>query len=168
MSTPLLTILKYVFLAVLYLFFLRVLRAVWIELREPKVTTVEAGGTPLGAPRPSVAPVPVDGSDPPTIVTGLGPETLVEAGPDGLPGRRFPVGNEMSIGRSPGCGVALPEDTFVSQVHARVFRRDGMVWVEDLGSTNGTYVNDSRVDGAAPLRPGDRLHVGQTVLELST
>lgn len=164
MSSPLLTILKYVFLAVLYLFFLRVLRAVWTEVREPKVATVDA------APPPPAPAVPVgtpagDGAQP----TLAGSEQqLVQAGPGGGPARHFPLSAETSIGRSPGCGVALPEDTFVSQVHARVFRRDGALWVEDLGSTNGTYVNDARLDGPVPLRPGDRLQIGETVLELSS
>ena len=45
------------------------------------------------------------------------------------------------MGRAAGCHIALPDDTFVSQLHARVFERSGQVYVEDLGSTNGTYVN---------------------------
>lgn len=169
MSPPLLRILEYVFLAVLYLFFLRVLRAVWIELREPKVVMLE----PTVRAGDAMTPVPpAPAAEEVTVVTA-GPRTgtaelVVEIGPGGGPGRRFPVGTETSVGRSPGCGVALTDDTFVSQVHARVFGRDGLVWVEDLGSTNGTYVNDARIDAPVPLRPGDRLQVGQTVLGLST
>jgi pSer/pThr/pTyr-binding forkhead associated (FHA) protein len=62
--------------------------------------------------------------------------------------------------------VALPADTFVSQVHARVFRQGDGYWVEDLGSTNGTLVNGRRVVGAVPVRRGDRVQVGRSVLEL--
>ena len=157
MSSPLLTFLKYIFLAALYLFFLRVLRAVWIEMREPKVATVD----PTAA-RPAAAAEP-------TVQQALpGPELFVEHGPDGSTGRRFPLTQETSVGRSPGCGVALLDDSFVSQVHARVFRRDGLLWVEDLGSTNGTFVNDLRVDAPVALHPGDRLRVGETTLEVST
>ena len=162
MSQPLLTILKYVFLAVLYLFFVRVLRAVWTELREPKIATVERVLTvPETALVPAVAKrIPED--DP------AGPsEALVEVTSNGSSGRRFPLGNETSLGRSPGCGVALPGDTFVSQVHARIFRRDGSVWVEDLGSTNGTFLNGTRVGPPLAMQVGDRLRVGQTILELS-
>ncbi len=163
MSSPLLTILKYVFLAVLYLFFLRVLRAVWIELREPKIATVDrfvaSGETALVPTIARAGPDPDPG----------GPsEALVEVTAEGTEIRRFPLGNETSLGRSPGCGIALAEDTFVSQVHARVFRRDGRVWVEDLGSTNGTYVNDARIGPPVALNVGDRVQVGQTVLELSS
>ncbi|MHB1930404.1 MAG: FHA domain-containing protein [Acidimicrobiales bacterium] len=157
MSSPLLTFLKYIFLAALYLFFLRVLRAVWIEMRDPKVTTVD----------PTTVRAAVAASPPTVERASPGPEVLVEHGPDGSPGRRFALAQETSVGRSPGCGVTLPDDSFVSQVHARVFRRDGHVWVEDLGSTNGTFVNDARVDAPTALRPGDRVRVGQTVLELS-
>lgn len=162
MSSPLLTILKYVFLAVLYLFFLRVLRAVWIELREPKVATIDRM-----VPSAETLLVPA--------ITRSGPDpgppdpnnVLVEVTPDGTEIRRFLLGNETSLGRSPGCGIALPDDTFVSQVHARVFRRDGRVWIEDLGSTNGTYVNDARIGPPVSLEVGDRVQLGQTVLELS-
>lgn len=78
----------------------------------------------------------------------------------------FPLGEEVTIGRAPGCSVALASDTFVSALHARVFLRDGEAFVEDLGSTNGTYLNRDRLSGTSPLRGGDRLQVGHTVLEV--
>jgi pSer/pThr/pTyr-binding forkhead associated (FHA) protein len=81
-------------------------------------------------------------------------------------GTSFALDGELTIGRAPGCAVALPSDTFVSQVHARVFRRGDDYWVEDLGSTNGTSVNGRKLDGAVPLRRGDRVQVGRSVLEL--
>jgi pSer/pThr/pTyr-binding forkhead associated (FHA) protein len=62
--------------------------------------------------------------------------------------------------------VSLP-DTTVSQLHARVFRRDGRVYVEDLGSTNGTWLNRARVSAAVPMKRGDRLQFGSTVLEVA-
>jgi pSer/pThr/pTyr-binding forkhead associated (FHA) protein len=58
------------------------------------------------------------------------------------------------------------DDTFVSQIHARVFARDGQYLVEDLGSTNGTYLKRKKVTGPMVMQPGDRLQVGNTVLEL--
>ncbi|MDQ1393869.1 MAG: hypothetical protein QOF30_2846, partial [Acidimicrobiaceae bacterium] len=74
---------------------------------------------------------------------------------------------ELTVGRANGCGVAIPDDTFVSTLHARVFRRDGAFYVEDLGSTNGTFINDRQVTGTVPLQRGDRLQIGKTVLELA-
>lgn len=164
MPDPVLTLLKYVFLAVLYLFFLRVIRAVWVEVREPKATPPrseeqsEGTGGAFGAP---TAP-----ADHPAPGRRRGPEKLVVVEPAERKGTEFPLADEMTLGRAPGCGVSLPEDSFVSQLHARIFRRDGDLHLEDLGSTNGTYLNGKRITVAAPIRKGDRVQVGRTTLEL--
>jgi pSer/pThr/pTyr-binding forkhead associated (FHA) protein len=158
--SPALRFLEYVFLALLYLFLLRVVRAVWVELREPRLvpmTPSPTAGTSPPAPAPS-APSGGRGRS--------SPRTLVLIEPDQDRGTSFPLDGELTIGRAPGCAVALPSDTFVSQVHARVFRRGADFWVEDLGSTNGTLVNGRKVDGAVPVRRGDRVQVGRSVLEL--
>ena len=80
-------------------------------------------------------------------------------------GRVFDLGEEVTVGRAAGCGVAL-DDAFTSQMHARVFRRNGETWIEDLGSTNGTFVNAKKLATPVLLHPGDRLQVGRTVLEV--
>ena len=54
----------------------------------------------------------------------------------------------------------------MSQVHARIFLRDGSVFVEDLGSTNGTWVNGTRAVGQMPARLGDRIQIGNVVMEV--
>jgi pSer/pThr/pTyr-binding forkhead associated (FHA) protein len=162
----LLAVLKVIFLALLYLFFLRVLRAVWIELKEPK--TVQVAAVPPPAP-PQPQPQPQPQPAPNRKRKGERPlgERLVVVEPPERKGHAFPLGDELTVGRAEGCGVTIPDDTFVSQVHARVFRRDGSLYVEDLGSTNGTFVNKKPVSAAVPLRKGDRLQVGRTVLELN-
>jgi hypothetical protein len=157
----LLAVLKVVFIGLLYLFFLRVLRAVWIELREPKTVQV-AAVPPPGPPQPHPAPVRKRDSG----VRRSG-DKLVVLEPNERRGQTFDLGEELTVGRAEGCGVALPEDTFVSQLHARVFRRDGSFYVEDLGSTNGTFLNRKPVTTAVQLRKGDRLQVGKTLLELN-
>jgi pSer/pThr/pTyr-binding forkhead associated (FHA) protein len=81
-------------------------------------------------------------------------------------GRVYPLTEELTMGRAAGCQVTL-DDTYVSQIHARVFVREGQVYVEDLGSTNGTYLNRGKVAGPMLLGPGDQLQVGSTVLELA-
>jgi pSer/pThr/pTyr-binding forkhead associated (FHA) protein len=82
-------------------------------------------------------------------------------------GRVFELGEEVTLGRSPGCAVSLEDDTFTSSVHARVFRRNGELWLEDLGSTNGTWLNNERVTGLERLQRGDRVKVGSTILEVA-
>jgi FHA domain len=158
---PVLTLLKYVFLAVLYLFFLRVLRAVWVELREPKPA-------PLGPPPPP-SPVVAGPTAVPTArpTSGpIGPGRLIVVSPDAQRGIEFPLADELTVGRAGGCGVMLGADTFVSQIHARVFRRDGDMYVEDLGSTNGTYLNKKKVTAPVVIRKGDKVQFGRTTMEL--
>ena len=90
---------------------------------------------------------------------------LVVIAPETERGRTYPVDGDLTIGRGGGCTIPLPSDTFVSQVHARAFERDGTLWVEDAGSTNGTLVNSKRIDQPVKLSKGDRVQVGETVLE---
>jgi pSer/pThr/pTyr-binding forkhead associated (FHA) protein len=159
-SDQLLTFLKYIFLALLYLFFLRVLRAVWVELREPKPAAASSLlATADGSAQAADSDSGVRGRD-------QSRERLVVLEPAGRKDQEYPLASELTVGRADGCGVELPEDTFVSQMHARVFRRDGDFYVEDLGSTNGTYLNKKKVTTAVPLRKGDKLQVGKTVLEV--
>src|SRR3954469_3094251 len=72
---------------------------------------------------------------------------------------------ELVIGRStPGAG-SLGGDGEISRVHGRFYRdASGQLLVEDLGSTNGTFVNGSRISAATPLKPGDQVRVGQTTM----
>jgi pSer/pThr/pTyr-binding forkhead associated (FHA) protein len=70
------------------------------------------------------------------------------------------------VGRGAECDLRV-DDTFVSQEHARIFGKDGSWYVEDLGSTNGTFVNEQRLAAPAMLTTGDRIRVGTTVLELA-
>jgi pSer/pThr/pTyr-binding forkhead associated (FHA) protein len=142
---PLLTLLKFCFLALLYLFFLRVLRVVWAELR------------------PSAEPAAVVTSDA-RASAAAGHLRVVE--PAEHKGRTFPLAEELTVGRAAGCQVAI-DDNYASQLHARIFKRDGRLYVEDLGSTNGTFLNRRKVSGPAQLRRGDRLQIGKTVLEVT-
>jgi hypothetical protein len=80
-------------------------------------------------------------------------------------GQDIPLEQELVIGRStPGIG-SLGGDSEISRVHARLYRdASGQLTVEDLGSTNGTFVNGNRISSPTPLRPGDQVRVGQTTL----
>lgn len=103
---------------------------------------------------------------------GAAAEPAVPPGPssvvihsEGAKPRTVPVSGNMVMGRAAECELAL-DDTFVSQQHARLFAKNGSWFVEDLGSTNGTFVNDQRLAAPAMVQPGDRVRVGTTVLEL--
>ena len=81
-------------------------------------------------------------------------------------GRKLELDGPLDIGRDAAMTVALAGDMYASPRHARVTPRDGGAVVEDLGSANGTFVNDQPIRAPRPLRPGDRVRVGLTVLEL--
>lgn len=210
-SSSLLSVLKYVLLAVLWVFFILVLRAVLTEVRRPGTSDQAAmrqpGSARLrdGATRPASQPAPwepaapmgsarVGGLAAPARATGAalaGParspvsaaETSVgaewaaraerRAPVSGLAvvepakerGRSYPVADEMTIGRATTCAISMPDDSFISSRHARVWHASGVTWVEDLGSTNGTLLNGGKLAGPSVLNPGDRIQVGKTVLE---
>jgi hypothetical protein len=69
------------------------------------------------------------------------------------------------LGRNPECTLVLDDD-FASGRHARIFRRDGGWFVEDLGSTNGTYMGSSRLTEPTPVEVGSTLRIGKTIFEL--
>jgi pSer/pThr/pTyr-binding forkhead associated (FHA) protein len=149
----LLNLLKLFLLVLLYLFFLRVLRAVWTEVNVPRFAEAPApAGKPQGRPRRSARP-------------GRSQPQLKTLEPANLRGRSYPLAEEITLGRAAGCQVPL-DDAYASQVHARVFQRDGQWYVEDLGSTNGTYLNRRRVAGPMVIKRRDKLQIGNTVLEL--
>ena len=164
MSEQLLNILKLCLLALLYLFFFRVLRAVWAEVSMSRPAEVKNAGRGNRANRRSD-----------TTVTKLPggrrkrssqPTDVVVVEPAEQAGRRYPLGDEVTVGRAAGCQIIV-DDNYVSQLHARLFLRDGQLLVEDLGSTNGTYLNRAKVSGPTVMQRGDRLQVGNTVLEVT-
>ncbi len=178
-TEDLLGVLKYALLALLYLFFARVLWAVWSEVRQPKRSPFQHNtGTPAplakSMPR-TVAPVDVTAGAP--VPAGSSGRIKVRRGKGGIAnklvivspkehkGAEFAVDRELTIGRNDTCIISLASDTFASGLHARVFRLDGHVRVEDMGSTNGTFVNGRRIAEITVLDRGDSLQVGQTVFE---
>ncbi|MGY1839354.1 MULTISPECIES: FHA domain-containing protein [unclassified Modestobacter] len=94
-----------------------------------------------------------------------GPRHLVvTAGP--LSGTRITLGDQaILIGRADDSTLVLTDD-FASSRHARLTNRGGQWYVEDLGSTNGTYLDQQRVQGPLLVSPGQPIRIGQTVLEL--
>lgn len=145
-----------VFLVILiWLFFFRVIRAVWVEVKPPKIRGTAAV---LAEARPT-APAPSRSQRRARLV-------LRVAEPEGERGRAYELPEEVTVGRAPGCGVRV-DDAYTSSIHARVYRRDGTLWVEDLGSTNGTWLNGERLTTPAKIGRGDLVQVGGTVFEVA-
>ena len=143
-----LLVLKLAFLVLLYLFIWRIVRSAARDVRMPQESFVLAPGS----------------------VPGLGEQPQIQSGR--LVVVKSPALDEddellldsaaLLVGRGSGNDVNLARDEFASSNHARVEpRRDG-VWVEDVGSTNGTYLNGIRLTHAKRLAPGDILRVGET------
>ena len=106
---------------------------------------------------------PKEASDGPTITPGVS-DVVIRM--DGQKPRTVRVASDsLVIGRAPECELAI-DDTYVSQQHARVFAKTGAWYVEDLGSTNGTFVNEQRLSSPAMVQAGDEVRVGTTVMEL--
>jgi pSer/pThr/pTyr-binding forkhead associated (FHA) protein len=142
----LLEILKYFLLAVLWLFFVYATRMVWVELRRSRPAAEEAENV---------------------VIDKQVPLRLKVVDPPQRRGRVFELGEEVTLGRSPGCAVYLEDDTFASSAHARVYRLHGELWLEDLRSTNGTFLNNEQLEQPARIQRGDRIKVGSTILEVA-
>ena len=80
-------------------------------------------------------------------------------------GERIDIDVAVTIGRSGDCDLSL-SDTYLSSRHARIANDDGDLSIEDLGSTNGTYVNQELVDGRVHLERGDIVQVGGILFEV--
>jgi hypothetical protein len=139
--------LQFGFLAVLYLFLLWVARSALRETRRASAPAPEATG---------VHPIGPGGRAPATDAW-----LVVQRGGGLDAGDRFDLFGGLSIGRSPQADVRI-EDRFASQLHARLYSRNSAYYVEDLGSTNGTFLNGQRVNGAAPLSDLDEVRIGDT------
>jgi pSer/pThr/pTyr-binding forkhead associated (FHA) protein len=146
---------KVAFLIVLYLFVARAVRAVVLDVFGPRAERRR----PKGNRTPS-RPVPRPGPSRPSRRL---PREVVLNDEGGR--RTVPLKDSLTVGRAATCDLVVA-DTYVSNVHARIFSRDGSWWLEDLGSTNGTYLNRSRVSAPTAIGPGDQVRMGKATLEL--
>ena len=146
-SDPVAVALKFGFLAVLYLFLFWVARSALRELR----------GTTAPAPEPTgFHALPGKGRG------GVPDAWLLVLKGGGLDsGERFDLFGGVSIGRSAEADVRI-EDRYASQIHARIYPRAGSYYVEDMNSTNGTYLNAERLEGELELQHLDTIEIGDT------
>ncbi len=154
MLEPASVALKFGFLAVLYLFLLWVSRSAMKDLgRAPgaqRTVWAEPSSSPDETGLHSAAPS-----------LGDDPRLIVERAPGHSPGMEYDLKNGAVLGRGEQAEIRL-EDPFASSRHARVLRQGGVMVLEDLGSTNGTYLNEEVLGGPTPLHPGDRVRIGDS------
>jgi hypothetical protein len=154
MQDPVAVALKFGFLAVLYLFLLWVSRSSLRDLSEHEDSTVAADGD---AP----AAVPRRERRGPDLRAGVDPRLEVVAAMGLDPGTAFELGEGATMGRADGSDIPV-DDPFASSAHARIFPRAQFMYIEDMGSTNGTYLNGRRLRAAERLKPGDTVRIGET------
>ncbi len=152
--------LQWLVIVLVFIFFLRVVRAVWVEVRP-------AGPRQTRADRRRAAREEERARAGPALKRGRKQLFLEVLEPADHAGRTFDLDDELTMGRSPGCGVPTTYDSYSSTLHARLYRRGDQLWVVDLGSTNGTYVNSERIAKPSKLARGDLLQVGATVFEVT-
>jgi hypothetical protein len=149
--------LKLAFLVLLYLFIWRIVRSAARDLRLPQESMIIA-------PQQAAAA----GLVPHLHSRQLGRLVVLQS-PTFEPGDEIALDSQpITLGRGRTNDVSIPEDEYASTRHARIEpRRDGF-WVEDIGSTNGTFVNGIRVTRERRLAPGDVLRIGETDLRFET
>lgn len=160
MSELTLTAVRLGLLVLLWLFVFSIVGVIRSDLYGTRI--VKRGADGRSTVRPTAnTPAPAGGRD--RRRRGLRSLVVVE-GP--LRGTSVPLrGAGILLGRNPECTLILDDD-FASGRHARIYEQDGTWYVEDLGSTNGTYVSGRRLSEPVAVRDGSRLQIGTTVLEL--
>jgi hypothetical protein len=150
---PLAVALKFGFLAVLYLFLLWVARSAIRDLRRYEGSSV---AEPVEPPNPGRSRRAA-----PDLRAGVAPRLEVVAAMGHEPGTSFDVGDGATLGRSNGADIRI-DDPFASSAHARIFPRGDFMYVEDMGSTNGTYLNGRQLRQAQRLRMADVIRIGDS------
>jgi pSer/pThr/pTyr-binding forkhead associated (FHA) protein len=155
MQDPVAVALKFGFLAVLYLFLLWVARSSLRDLTEhDDASQVMQAEDPVAVPRRQR-------DQGPDLSAGVDPRLEVVAAMGLDPGTSFDLGEGATMGRADGAEIPI-DDPFASSVHARIFPRDHFMYIEDMGSTNGTYLNGRRLRAAERLKVGDTVRIGET------
>ena len=148
---PVSVALKFGFIAVMYLFLLWVSRSALHDLRSGGPAAYPPAGDATGLYSAS------GGGR-----TGVAePRLVVDRAPGHEPGMIYDLEQGAVLGRGDQAEIRL-EDPFASGAHARIYQQGNLLVIEDLGSTNGTYLNEELLDGPRPLHPGDRVRIGDS------
>jgi pSer/pThr/pTyr-binding forkhead associated (FHA) protein len=162
MSELTITLLRLGYLALLWIFVLSAIAVLRRDLYGTRIVARRAARARVTAGAPGAPEAPQASEQRPVRQQSL--RLVVTEGP--LTGTIVPLGSSsVLIGRAPGCTLVLDDD-YSSSRHARIFPQGGAWFVEDLGSTNGTFVGDLRVEAPTQLATGTPVRVGQSVIEL--
>lgn len=151
MDDPIAVILKFGFLIVLYLFLLWVSRSALRDL----------ASTADGAYEPEAGPSNGHRHEAFDMRSGVHPQLVVVAAMGHPPGTAFTIGDSATLGRSPSSDVPV-DDPYASAAHARIFPRGQFMYIEDMGSTNGTFLNGRQLRHPEQLRVSDTIRIGET------
>lgn len=180
---------KILFLLLLYLFIWRMVRRMSQDMSRgaepvamPAVASSPVVPPAVPASRPAAPQAPAAAAPPPPVappppaeasesradrefdylVDQLEPRLVVQHSAVVDDGSVFKLSGGATIGRSPGSDIVLPDD-YVSQTHARVFARRQFFFIEDLGSTNGTFIDGRRIEAEHQIKPGQEMVIGDTI-----
>jgi hypothetical protein len=151
---PLAVALKFGFLAVLYLFLLWVARSAMRDLSRYE------GGAAVAEPVDAPGPRRRE-SAMPDLRAGVEPRLEIVAAMGHEPGDSFDLSDGATMGRSDGADIQI-DDPFASSAHARIFQRGEFMYIEDMGSTNGTYLNGRQLRTAERLKMADVIRIGDS------
>ncbi len=155
-----LTLLRLAFLGALWLFIIITIIALRRDLIQPREARPATSSRPAKAPRPAKPPKPPK----PAKHAKAGPALVVTEGP--LAQTVIPLGTaQITLGRAPDSTLVIDDD-YASSRHARLYPGDDGWIVEDLGSTNGTWIDRTRITSPTVLPPGVPLRIGRTTLQL--
>jgi pSer/pThr/pTyr-binding forkhead associated (FHA) protein len=159
--TAVLFLLRAAILVLLWAFVIAAIVAVRHDVFGTRRAAPAAGPARAAAPRTKEKPAPA------RKTRGAPKRLVIVEGP--LAGQTFPLAaSPITIGRAEDSTITLTADDYVSTKHARLTPRGDQWVLEDLGSTNGTYIDRDRVTAATPVGPGTKIRIGTTVLELRT
>jgi hypothetical protein len=157
---PVSVALKFGFLAVLYLFLLWVARSARRDLRASSTLPTERGGAPHAIP-PDATGLHSASTLGAVGASALAPRLVVERAPGHDAGMIYDLDGDLALGRGEHAEIRL-EDPFASARHARIYEQGNIVVIEDLDSTNGTYLNEELLQTPRPLHAGDRVRIGDS------
>jgi FHA domain len=158
---PVSVALKFGFLAVLYLFLLWVSRSALRDLRGARSVASDADSGRGAAASPDATGLHSASTIGVAALADRAPRLVVDRAPGHDPGMIYDLDGDIVLGRGDRAEIRL-DDPFASSRHARIYEQGNILVIEDLRSTNGTYLNEELLESPRPLHPGDHMRIGES------